>query len=54
MNMAHWCYKSCIFRSACLWFTNRTHYMCDVTRLLMLDINIGKGCQVMKCVQLYL
>ena len=25
LNMAHERYKSCIFRSACLWFTDRTH-----------------------------
>ena len=51
LNMAHWCYKSCIFRSACLWFTDRTHCMCDATRLRMLDLNVGKGRQVMKCIQ---
>ena len=33
LNVAPWCYKSCIFRSACLWFTNLTHSMYDVTRL---------------------
>ena len=25
LNMAHKRYKSCILRSACLWFTDRTH-----------------------------
>ena len=25
LNMANKCYKSCIIRSACLWFTDRTH-----------------------------
>ena len=25
LNMAHKRYKSCIFHSACLWFTDRTH-----------------------------
>ena len=25
LNMAHKRYKSCIFGSACLWFTDRTH-----------------------------
>ena len=38
LNMAHWHYKLCIFRSACLWFTDRTHSMCDVSRLRMLDL----------------
>ena len=33
LNMAHWRYKSCIFPSACLWFTDRTHSVCDVVRL---------------------
>ena len=47
LNMAHWHYKSCIFGSACLWFTDRTHSMCDVTLLRMLDLNVGKGRQVM-------
>ena len=53
LNMAHWHYKMCIFRSACLWFTDRTHFMCDVTRLRMLDLNVSKGRQVMKCIQLH-
>ena len=50
LNMTHWCYKSCIFHSACLWFTDCTHSMCDVTRLRMLDFDVGKGRQVMKCI----
>ena len=25
LNMAHKRYKSCVFHSACLWFTDRTH-----------------------------
>ena len=28
LNMAHYPYKSCIFRSACLWFTDCTHSTC--------------------------
>ena len=52
LNMAPWHYKSCIFRSACLWFTNRTHSICDVSRLRMLNLNVGKGRQVMKCIPL--
>ena len=51
LNMAHWHYKLCIFRSACLWFTDCPHSMCDVTRLRMFDLNVGKGRQVMKCIQ---
>ena len=55
LDMAHQRYKLCIFCSACLWFIDRTHsvgyHTCaNAARLCMLDLNVGKGCQVVQCV----
>ena len=48
LNVAHKRYKSCIFRSACLWFTDHTHSAGHVLmmRLRMLELDVGRGHQV--------
>ena len=44
LNMAHKCYKSRIFRSACLWFTDRTHSaLCAFCSCAQLQVKIVHG-----------